>query len=89
MSIVPRLHELEVRIDEAAADVARLRRRLCEDEYGAHLVDRVAFDLLAIDAALGVSAAELVAAGYDVDEALEIVDRRDTSLQRRLGMEQR
>lgn len=74
-------------IDELATDVGRLQRR-CEPETSlAHLAHRLAVGVDLLDAMLQPSASELVAAGADVDEALELVDRRAREIRQRLDDE--
>jgi hypothetical protein len=82
------------RLDELAEDVGRLRRRP-SDEYGARLVDRISFDIEALEAMVASTAAEIAQAirvecGGDLDvaveEALRIVDERVERLRRRLGV---
>jgi hypothetical protein len=74
-------------VDLIAADVRRLRRRFASNDgwTGAYLLDRLAARLDELDAILQPGAAELVLAGFDVDEALETVDRRAATLRRLLG----
>ena len=84
----PRLdeHPCGHHLDRAADAVGRLRRRHPDpDDYDRILLDRAAASLDAIDAMLQPCAEELVAADWDVDEALEAVDRHSGELHGRLG----
>jgi hypothetical protein len=78
----------EYRRDALADDIRRLRRRFASNENawsGVYIADRLASHLDALDALLEPCAAEFVAAGFDVDEALGIIDRHADELWRRLG----
>ena len=72
-------------IEEIARDVARIRRRLAGDDYGSHLVDRVALRVDGLDAFVQPTAGELVRLGYPVDAALATIDARAARLRSLLG----
>lgn len=71
--------------DRLADALGRLRRRHEADEYDRILADRAAASLDSIVALFEPTAADLVAAGWEVDEALEVVDRHVAELHRRMG----
>jgi hypothetical protein len=73
------------RLHALAADVGRLRRRVDPASYAGFLAWRVAGHVDSLDAMLEPTAAERVAAGVDVEEALELVDTRTAELRRLLG----
>jgi hypothetical protein len=73
-------------LEQLAADVGRLRRRLRDDEYGLHLVDRIGGRVDAIDSLVHPCAAELVVAGDTVDEALAFTDGRAFRIRALLGV---
>ena len=65
--------------DRLANTIRTLRRR---NYSGA---DNLAASLDSLDALFEPTAGELVAGGYDVDEALELVDAHAAELYRRMG----
>lgn len=71
--------------DRLADSLGRLRRRHEPDEYERILADRAASALDAIDAFLEPTAAELVRDGWNIDAALERVDRHRARLYHRMG----
>lgn len=71
--------------DRLADALGRLRRRYDVDEYDHILADRAAASLVSIDALVAPTAADLVRAGWAVDQALEEVDRHYAQLARRMG----
>jgi hypothetical protein len=75
-------------LETIATDVARLRRR-CTDDYGAHLLDRIAFNVDGLDAAVQPTAAELYADGLAINEALAVVDARARTMRSLLGEQRR
>ncbi len=72
-------------LEELAADVGRLRRRVNGDEYAAHLVDRIGGRVENLDAILWPTAGELVDDGYAIDAAFARVDRRHRQIQTLVG----
>jgi hypothetical protein len=81
--------KLQARIDLLADDVGRLRRTVKPDSSLWHLADRLADGLEALDAMIGMTAADLArwyAPGDPdaVEAALETVEARNDALQRRL-----
>jgi hypothetical protein len=80
-------------IDEIASDIGRLRRKLVGDEYGTHLLGRVAGRVEVLDLLVAPSAAQIYRANLfecgDKDEsvvaALEDVDGRARHLRGLLG----
>jgi hypothetical protein len=70
--------------DGLADALGRLRRRHPKG-YDRVLVDRAVASLDVLDALLEPTAAELVTAGWDVDVALEYVDRHRAALCARVG----
>jgi hypothetical protein len=75
----------ECQRDRLADTLGRLRRRLAQDELSCFLVDRAAFSLEALDGLLEPTAGDLVRAGWDVDDALEVVDRHSRRLRSSMG----
>ncbi len=69
----------------AAVIRTQRRRRPDEFEFDRILADRAAWALDGLDAALQPTAADLVAAGLDVDEALRAVDSHVARLHARMG----
>ncbi len=70
----------------AVEAVGRLRRRHPDpDDYTRILLDRIAASLDGLDALLEPCAADLVAEGLGVDEALQIIDRHVDELCSRMG----
>jgi hypothetical protein len=84
----------EALVDCLAADIGRLRRRVCNDVYAVLLVERIASSVEIVDALLGPTAADLYREyfTYSLDDevavecALEDVDRREQHLRRLLGV---
>src|SRR3954464_13597974 len=58
-------------IEEAARDLARLRRQV-DGDYGLHLVERLADRIDCIDCIVQPSAGELHRSGLAVDDALRV-----------------
>lgn len=81
------LRALLGRVEAIAGDVGRLRRR--DLGTGGYIVDRLAGNVESLDAAIFVSAGELVREGATVEEALELVDGRSRRLRRLLGERER
>ena len=76
----------EFQRDRLADAVGRLRRRHPDPaDYDRILADRAAASLDVLDALFEPCAGELVAAGLDVDRALELVDRHRDRLHSKLG----
>jgi hypothetical protein len=78
------------RVDEIAADVGRLRRRLEPESSAAFTVDRIASNIEWIAVMLEPTAASLVARTFPgddltVDAALDHVDQRARRLRGLLG----
>jgi hypothetical protein len=73
------------RLWEAAGDVGRLGRYAEPGSSLQHLADRLACHVLTLDAMLRPTAADLVRAGFEVDQALEHVDRHVARLHSRMG----
>jgi hypothetical protein len=72
--------------DRIADSISRLRRRHPDPlSYDRLLADRIAASLDSLDAMLEPTAADLVGAGFDVDEALGHVDRQRDRLYARMG----
>jgi len=73
--------------EELARDIGRLRRRLSRDGYDdAHLVDRIAHRVECLDSLFQPTAGELVRAGFEIDDALRIVDDETARLRSLLGV---
>jgi hypothetical protein len=70
--------------DRLADALGRLRRR-CGAGYERILADEAAASLDALDALMEPCAADLVRAGFDVDVALDLVDRHVARLHARIG----
>ncbi len=75
----------EAHRDTIAGAVRLLRRRHDADSYDHVLADRIAASLDSLDAMFEPCAAELVAEGFEVDEALALVDRHADELRSRMG----
>ncbi len=71
--------------DQIAGAVRLLRRRHEVDAYDHVLACRIAASLDSLDAMFEPTAGELVAEGFEVDEALAIVDRHADELRSRMG----
>ncbi len=71
--------------DRIAGAVRLLRCRHEPDEYDRILADRIAASLDSLDAMFEPTAGELVAEGFEVDRALELVDRHVDELRARMG----
>lgn len=84
---------LALHLERIASDLGRLRRRICEDEYGLHLVDRIGASVETLDAITRPRAADIYQAnrafGVAEDEAaeaaLEDVDARRRDIRALLG----
>jgi hypothetical protein len=76
----------EYQLDELADTLARIRRRLGDDEYTNYLIDVASGHVEMLDAMTWCSAGELVRRGIDVDEAIEAVWGRADQLRSRLGI---
>lgn len=72
-------------VERAADALARLRRRHEPDSYDRLLADRAASELESLDLLVQPTAAELVAAGIDVDAALESVYAHGDAFRARIG----
>jgi hypothetical protein len=79
---------LWTRLDELAADIGRLRRRLdLEPESSAWFaLDRITGHVESLDLMLRPSAGDLVRCGAGVEAALRDVDARASALRRLLGV---
>jgi hypothetical protein len=75
---------LREQMDELANDVGRLCRIADAGGYVAFLAGSLADKLEVLDRISAPTAAELVAAGVDIDEALNAVDRRVAAFRARL-----
>ena len=76
----------EHQFGRAVDAVGRLRRRLPDPaDYDRIMLDRLARSLDSLDAMFEPCAADLVREGFEVDEALKIVDRHAAELHRRMG----
>jgi hypothetical protein len=71
--------------DRLADALGRLRRRHDVYEYDRILADQAAASLDALDALLEPCVADLVRAGFDVDDALDLADRHVARLHARMG----
>ena len=71
--------------DRLADALGRLRNRLQDDELGLFLADRAAASLDALDALFEPTAGDLVAEGFEVERALDLVDRHVAELHSRMG----